>query len=53
MVSIWDSINSYKIYNGQLSNDSLTSYLKGVFEKRGWIRYQQKLIDGLFPSSEL
>jgi hypothetical protein len=51
MVSVWDSINSYRIYNGELSHDSLTDYLKTVLERRGWIRYQNKFANVLFESA--
>lgn len=51
MVSVWDSINSYRIYNGALSHEDLTEYLKTILERRGWIRYQNKISNAFFSSS--
>jgi hypothetical protein len=51
MLSVWDSINSYKIYNGDLSHDGLTEYLKSILERRGWIKYQNKISNSLFATN--
>jgi hypothetical protein len=53
MVSIWDSLNSYRIFNNELTQESLSQFLKTVLERRGWIKSQTKLVSSLFPSSEL
>lgn len=55
LVSVWDSINSYRIYNGALTHDDLNSYLKTILERRGWIKSQGKIVDSIFAinSSEL
>lgn len=39
LVSIWDSINSIKVYNGNQNKDQVTQYLKRIMERRSWIKY--------------
>lgn len=51
LVSVWDSINSYRIYNGQINHDDLGDYLKTILERRGWIKYQNKFSNAFFPVS--
>jgi len=54
MVSVWDSLNSYRIYNGGLTHDDLTNYLKTILKRQGWIKSQGKIADSIFAvSSEL
>ena len=51
LVSIWDSLNSYRIYNGQMDEEDISDYLKTILERRGWIKYQGKFSSTLFPVS--
>ena len=51
LLSVWDSINSYKIYNGELSYDGVTEYLKSILERRGWIKYQNKMGESLLATN--
>ena len=52
LVSVWDSLNSYRIYNGQVEEESITDYLKTILERSGWIKYQQgKFSSTFFPVS--
>ena len=52
MVSVWDSINSYRIYNGAVDYDDVTSFLKNALERRRWIRADNKISQSLFFSNE-
>lgn len=49
LVSVWDSLNSYRIYNGKINHDDLDDYLKTILERKGWIKYQNKFNNALFP----
>lgn len=50
LVSVWDSINSYRIYNGNIDEDGISDHLKHILERRGWIKYQGKLVSAFFSS---
>ena len=50
LVSVWDSINSYRIYNGQIDEAGISDYLKHILERKGWIKYQNKFASTLFSA---
>lgn len=48
LVSIWDSLESYKIYNGQINKSDISQYLSKIMERKSWIRLHDKLGNLLF-----
>ena len=48
LVTVWDSINSYRIYNGNIDYEEITSFLKNPFERKRWIKANDKIIQTLF-----
>lgn len=50
MVGIWDSLGSYKVYNGELSHEGLSQFLKTALQRHGWIRYHSKFSEALFEA---
>jgi hypothetical protein len=43
LVSVWDSLNSYKIYNSEISKNNLKEFIAKIMERKFWIKYTQKI----------
>lgn len=53
LVSVWDSLNSYKIYNGKQEKEELQTYLTKIMERRSWIKLQDgKIGQKMFHDNE-
>ena len=50
LLAVWSSSNSYKIYNGELNEESLEEFIEKLFGSRGWIKFQRKHEEYLFGS---
>ena len=58
LVSIWDSLNSYKIYNSAMNKSDLNQYISKIMERKSWVKFSDKVGNVLFAeenktSSEL
>lgn len=48
LVSIWDSLNSYKMYNSGMNKADLSQFLTKIMERKSWIKLSDKPINVLF-----
>lgn len=57
LVSIWDSLNSYKVYNSAINKSDISQYISKIMERKSWIKLGEKIPQVLFAenptSSEL
>lgn len=57
LVSIWDSLNSYKVYNSAINKSDISQYITKIMERKSWIKLGEKIPQVLFAknptSSEL
>jgi hypothetical protein len=49
LVSVWDSLNSYKIYNYEMSKSNLKEFIGKIMERKMWIKYANKIEGAIFP----
>ena len=50
LVSIWDSLASYKIYNGQMNKNDITQHIGKIMERKSWIKLHDKVENVLFSA---
>lgn len=48
LVSIWDSLNSYKIYNSAMNKSDLNQYISKIMERKSWVKFSDKVGNVLF-----
>jgi hypothetical protein len=48
LVSIWDSLNSYKIYNSAMNKSDLNQYISKIMERKSWVKFNDKVANVLF-----
>lgn len=56
-MSIWDSLNSYKVYNSQINKKDINQFISKIMERKSWIKLSEKapaiLFTGDSQSSDL
>ena len=48
LVSIWDSLNSYKMYNSAINKADISHYIEKIMERKSWIKLSDKVASVLF-----
>ena len=48
LVSIWDSLNSYKMYNSAINKADISHYIEKIMERKSWIKLGDKVASVLF-----
>ena len=48
MVSVWDGISSYKVYNGRPNQEDLEEFIRHIMERKKWIKFRQSAVKVVF-----
>lgn len=48
LVSIWDSLNSYKMFNSAITKENISQYISKIMERKSWLKLGDKVSTVLF-----